>query len=369
METTIIQWLQSSDLQWLDSLMLFFTGFGDTLFLVIVGGIVLYAFGKKQAFWFFIQFFCGLILVSGLKNIIKRPRPYTKKGIQSIGEPTSGYAMPSGHSYTIANLSAQGIRACHHLPQSQPITQRELPKNLSPTDTPTIPQIPTHKTPTSDGIPPNQLSAHPTQQKKLYAQLQKTMTILGIVLTILVAVSRVYLGQHYPTDTIISILIAVSLSITLPKVWGKLANKECAIALILASIALIVLVVASILAVHNSQLIIICAATTGWFGGYYLETRWIKYDSQSSQLNLPSTDSIQSPPSSNDPNSNGTISTQNQIKKAIYRTLLGGLSTLTLFIILTLLFPPIPFLQWIRYLVTTLWATLGTFWLFKKLNI
>ena len=106
-ETNIILWLQTLSNPVLDYIMLGLTQLGSEILFLVAAVILYWCVDKKFAFRFMNVYILGVSLNEGLKAIIRRPRPFVAHPdeIRSIGDPTHGYSMPSGHSQSIANVA------------------------------------------------------------------------------------------------------------------------------------------------------------------------------------------------------------------------------------------------------------------------
>lgn len=136
----------------LDFLMKSITHLGSTTFSVLIS-IFLLVYPKQEVRGIGLQLIIALsstqLIVQSIKRIVNRPRPYiTLSDILPINPPACSYSFPSGH--TCAAFSIALI----------------LSKNIP------------------------------------------SLSLIFIPLALLVGVSRVYLGVHYPTDTVIGSLIA-----------------------------------------------------------------------------------------------------------------------------------------------------------------
>ena len=107
MEVQINIFLQQFSNNFLDRLNLLITNIGDEIFFLVVAMVVFWCVDKRFGFKLINVYLLGCIVMSAMKNIVRRPRPFEETRVQSIGERESGYSFPSGHSHSIANLSTQ----------------------------------------------------------------------------------------------------------------------------------------------------------------------------------------------------------------------------------------------------------------------
>lgn len=233
-EAQIIAWLQCGSCTFLDYLFLFLTQFGDELFFLLVGIVIYWCVDKRYAFKFVNVFICCSIVVNGVKMLVKRPRPFDRYDgfVRSIGNKTGGYSFPSGHSASITNLSAQ---------------------------------------------------AYLESRKTEYARFA---LIGGIVISIIVMFSRLYLGQHYFTDVITGAAIGIGSAVLFTYLFGLLKDNEHRIAFIVFPLCVILTVVIFACGAQSGMEEVIKVA--GGYGaftlGYYVEKRFVRYEVKSGGL-------------------------------------------------------------------------------------
>lgn len=156
-EASIIFWIQENiRAPWMDSVWLFITHLGDEGILWIVMGIILLFWKKTRPIGFTVLIsllFDFLIINVALKDLVSRPRPFVvNEAIQPLITDVSPYrSFPSGHS----GGSFSAMFALY----------RWVPKKL--------------------GIP-------------------------ALVLAAFVALSRLYVGVHHPTDILTGCVIGFS---------------------------------------------------------------------------------------------------------------------------------------------------------------
>lgn len=223
MEIAISKALQSISNPFLNAIMLFLTEFGDELFFIAVAVILYWCINKRYAFQFLTVYFAGQVCVEVLKLTLARPRPFTYDGIVSIGEKTHGFSFPSGHSNSIANISTQ----------------------LS---------IKTKK---------------------------PSVIISGIFLTLVVMFTRIYLGQHFLTDTLVGCAIGVVVAFLATFLFKFVKNNEEVIGYALAPVAIILTTVFAFTGIANKGMMIMLSVVSAFSIGYAVEKRFVKYDVKS----------------------------------------------------------------------------------------
>ena len=154
-EVSLMEWLQSHIGEAGISVLSFFSSFGEEIFLLLVFGTVYWGFNKRQGRTLGLTVLMGTVWGPMIKNIALRRRPYfDSEGIKilRVVEPEAdiydiaaqGYSFPSGHSTNAAALFGS------------------LAKQFR----------------------------------------KKWFTALAFVMPLLVGVSRVVVGAHYPTDVL-----------------------------------------------------------------------------------------------------------------------------------------------------------------------
>ena len=223
MELVINEALQKLSSPLLDGVMGVLTEVGGKLIFLLVAIILYLCIDKKYAFQFVNVFFAGHMCVEVTKLLVARPRPYTYDSVISIGEETSGYSFPSGHTNSISNLSTQlSIKT----------------KN-------------------------------------------KWVILVGAILTFTVMFTRVYLGQHFLSDVLVGLLYGVSFAFLFTKLWVLLKDKEERLAYVTVPVCIIIAVLSYAFGFANKDFLVILGAYSAFSIGYVLEKRFVKYDVKS----------------------------------------------------------------------------------------
>lgn len=229
-EQTLIKGLQSLSGSFFDAVNLGITFLGDEIFFIVVAVVLYWCVDKRFAYKFMNVYILSVAANEGLKSIVSRRRPYETEGIRSIGEKTSGYSFPSGHSQSIANISTQ-------------INMKW-----------------------KEGVP------------------RKVFLSVGIAVTVLVMFSRMYLGQHYLTDVIAGAALGIVLAALLGTLFDFLGNREEWIALGIIPLCLVIAVVLSVLGVQGvANVMTVLGAYTAIAIGYFCEKKFVGYDVRSNR--------------------------------------------------------------------------------------
>ena len=153
-ELEILKWLEGLRTSFLNVLFESITVLGEETLSILLVVALWFAVDKKLAQQVFFVTATSLSVNGIIKNFAQVPRPFTK-GISCVRVDTAtGYSFPSGHTQGFATWS----------------------------------------------------SFFAIKVKKIWLSV-----LVGVLIT-LVAVSRLYLGAHYPSDVIVAVVLGVSLS-------------------------------------------------------------------------------------------------------------------------------------------------------------
>ena len=161
----IISFLQSFSSDLLNSVMMIITSFGSLYILLFFVLLIYWCYNKDIGYKLAIIMSCSFVLNSIVKGLVQTGRPIGVDGIVSIGTYTApGYSFPSGHTQNITTFGTSLFIF--------------------------------------------------TRNKLLF--------IVSIVLIILVSISRLYLGLHWPIDILGGFILALIVSIVLNEIFIKL---------------------------------------------------------------------------------------------------------------------------------------------------
>ncbi len=203
-----------------------FSFLGTEYVLLAAALIIYWCFDKRYGYRFACVFFVGHTLSEVIKVLVARPRPYTYDSVRSIGEETHGWSFPSGHSHSIANLSAQ----------------------------------------LSD------------KTRKVYVY------IIGGVATLLVMFSRVYLGQHFITDVLAGCAVGVLIGLFFGRLFDLMGEKEDLFAYIAAPLCFIVALVLYFTGVAGKNMLVALGTFCAFTSGYVFEKNFVRYDVHSDKI-------------------------------------------------------------------------------------
>jgi len=216
----------------LDVLFSWITRLGEETILIVVFCLVFWCINKRTGYMVGISFFFSALIVQGMKIIFQVPRPWvTDPNILVLGAETAatGYAFPSGHTQNAAAwLGALAIST------------------------------------------------------------KKTVLRYGfIILALLVGFSRLYLGVHFLSDVLVSLVISGAVVVMVHKMLPSefvSKKKELILPIIIASFATIVVAVIAYLYLTGSTIApqlrdaaIASGAAYGFAIGMYVERVYIQF--------------------------------------------------------------------------------------------
>lgn len=169
MELDILRFIQSFHTPFLDQLFEMITILGESSLIISIILGIYWCIDKTSGEYVAYSLFSSLMLNNTVKNIVKAKRPIGEEGIRSLRVHTAtGYSFPSGHSQAAA--STYGA---------------------------------------------------------LYLLLKKyKYSIFFILIIILVGLSRLYLGVHYPKDVVGGIIIGSLMSYITYRLFVKVENRK-----------------------------------------------------------------------------------------------------------------------------------------------
>ncbi len=175
MEINIIKAFQSIANSFLDVVFWLITKMGEEMFflLVFVGFYLLYS--KKFAFKFTIYYLISVGVNAVIKLIIRRPRPYVASNEVIDRLHASEFSFPSGHSQGFFVEATTSVR--------------EL--------------------------------GNSNAKKWLKITVLSVLSVLGVG----VMMSRLYWGQHYPSDVLVGAMLGISIPFLIDIVWKVVPKK------------------------------------------------------------------------------------------------------------------------------------------------
>ncbi|PKL12589.1 MAG: phosphoesterase PA-phosphatase [Spirochaetae bacterium HGW-Spirochaetae-8] len=170
MQTAIIRFFDSIATPLLDFLGEFFTFFGEQSVFILVIAYILWCGSKKKGFAIYSTLLTSLVAMSTLKALVRSPRPFeVLSDIQGKRvETATGYSFPSGHTTGAASFYS-----------SLAVTVRK-----------------------------------------------RWLSIICGFIILMVAISRMYLGVHWPLDVVAGLILGVSITIITYDAFFKLYEDQ-----------------------------------------------------------------------------------------------------------------------------------------------
>lgn len=221
-ELNIIRAIQSIANPFLDGLFQFITMFGEEAILIPLIAVIYWAFNKKMGEYIAYASLTSVLVNGAIKDIFKAKRPIGEPGIRSLRvETATGYSFPSGH--TQGTASFWGAIAIY------------LKKNY------------------------------------MYG-------ISGLII-VLVAISRLYLGVHYPKDVLFGAIFGILTSFITYKLFNKVNNK---IALYFITF---IIFIPALLYAHSADFIKGMGTFLGFALGIYVEKKYVNFSVEGKSIN------------------------------------------------------------------------------------
>ena len=221
-ELNIIRAIQSIANPFLDGLFQFITMFGEEAILIPLIAVIYWAFNKKMGEYIAYASLTSVLVNGAIKDIFKAKRPIGEPGIRSLKvETATGYSFPSGHTQGTASF----------------------------------------------------WSAIAIYLKNNY------MYAISALIIILVAISRLYLGVHYPKDVLFGAIFGILTSFITYKLFNKVNNKTA-----LYFITFIIFIPALLYA-HSADFIKGMGTFLGFALGIYVEKKYVNFSVEGKSIN------------------------------------------------------------------------------------
>ena len=221
-ELNIIRAIQSIANPFLDGLFQFITMFGEEAILIPLIAVIYWAFNKKMGEYIAYASLTSVLVNGAIKDIFKAKRPIGEPGIRSLRvETATGYSFPSGHTQGTASF----------------------------------------------------WSAIAIYLKNNY------MYGISALIIILVAISRLYLGVHYPKDVLFGAIFGILTSFITYKLFNKVNNK---IALYFITF---IIFIPALLYAHSADFIKGMGTFLGFALGIYVEKKYVNFSVEGKSVN------------------------------------------------------------------------------------
>ena len=234
-----LKWLQAQRNPLLDSVFSGITHLGEETFFIVIGILIFWCISKREGYYLLSTGLIGTVVNQFLKLLCRIPRPWvldeTFAIVESARAEATGYSFPSGHTQMAAGLYG-GIARWHH----------------------------------------------------------GWVRVVGIVLALLIAFSRLYLGVHTPLDVGVGLLLAAALVLLLYPLMHKVTANDRLMRILLIGMVVIAAgnlayvsfypfpadVDADNLAHSLKQAYTTLGSLTGLLIAFEIERRYIRFDTK-----------------------------------------------------------------------------------------
>lgn len=221
-ELNIIRAIQSIANPFLDGLFQFITMFGEEAILIPLIAVIYWAFNKKMGEYIAYASLTSVLVNGAIKDIFKAKRPIGEPGIRSLRvETATGYSFPSGHTQGTASF----------------------------------------------------WSAIAIYLKNNY------MYAISALIIILVAISRLYLGVHYPKDVLFGAIFGILTSFITYKLFNKVNNKTA------LYFGTFIIFMPALLYAHSADFIKGMGTFLGFALGIYVEKKYVNFSVEGKSVN------------------------------------------------------------------------------------
>lgn len=221
-ELNIIRAIQSIANPFLDGLFQFITMFGEEAILIPLIAVIYWSFNKKIAEYIAYASLTSVLVNGAIKDIFKAKRPIGEPGIRSLRvETATGYSFPSGHTQGTSSF----------------------------------------------------WSAIAIYLKKNY------MYGISALIIILVAISRLYLGVHYPKDVLFGAIFGILTSFITYKLFNKVNNKTA------LYFGTFIIFIPALLYAHSADFIKGMGIFLGFALGIYVEKKYVNFSVEGKSIN------------------------------------------------------------------------------------
>lgn len=225
-EADLIKLLQRLSNGFTDTVFLGISQLGTEIAFLAIAVVLYWCIDKRYAYKFFNVYILGVAITNFLKLGFKRTRPFNAYKVRSIGDPETTYSFPSGHTESIASIS--------------------------------------------------------TLLTIKYGKKYRIVPIIGIAVTVLVMLSRMYLGQHYLSDVFCGLTVGVFCAIAFNALLSLFGDREDLFIIPAAILSVIVISVLAGVGTLNSpsgaDILKGLGAFVAFDLGYFVEKRYVGYD-------------------------------------------------------------------------------------------
>ena len=238
----ILRFIESIRTPFWDSVFSIITRFGEEMLIIVVFCLLFWCLNKKIGYVIGIVFFLSALIVQGMKPTFRIDRPWVTDPsfttVEGVVYAATGYAFPSGHTQAAASYL----------------------------------------------LPLGAMLKH------------KIFKITFVTLAVLVAFSRMYLGVHFLSDVLASLIITMIITILAVKFIamapeGKKRDFISSLIILLISVAVIIIAAAlyhsgTTTAAQVRDSVIAAGAGVGFAVGMYVERTYIKFSVKARNIPL-----------------------------------------------------------------------------------
>ena len=225
-EADFIKLLQRLSNGFTDAVFLGISQLGTEIAFLAIAVVLYWCIDKRYAYRFFNVYILGVAITNFLKLGFKRTRPFNAYRVRSIGDPETTYSFPSGHTESIASIS--------------------------------------------------------TLLTVKYGKKYRAVPVIGVAATVLVMLSRMYLGQHYLSDVFCGLTVGVFCAIAFNALLSLFGDREELFIIPASVLSVIVISVLAGVGMLNSpsgaDILKGLGAFTAFDIGYFVEKRYVGYD-------------------------------------------------------------------------------------------
>ncbi|MTI49210.1 phosphatase PAP2 family protein [Sporosalibacterium faouarense] len=280
MQMDFLMYLQKISNPVLDNIFIFLTNLGSETFYILVITFIYWCVNKHLGIRLFVVTMATALSNSFLKDLFHTQRPIFEENIKSIYvESAPGYSFPSGHTQISTSFW------CYLMTKIK----------------------------------------------------EKTIYVIGSIIIILVAFSRLYLRVHWPIDVIGGLFFGIIIALLSHHIINKISSFKFNYTF---AVILSIIIPSFLLLIYPTETNVkMLALTTGGFIGYFSDKKLLNF------------------------------SVSNSLFKQIIKYSIGIIVLLGIKTVLKSILPSSVIFQYIRYLIMGIWITFLSPLLFIKLKI
>lgn len=279
LQAEIIKFIQSFNTPILDAFFIAITNLGSSVFYYLMIPVFYWSVNKKAGITLTASLLCSMYINVTIKEIVALARPIGYPGIRSLFVISAGgFSFPSGHAQGISTFWGVVMRWYH--------------------------------------------------SRRVYS--------LGTAVIILVSLSRLYLGVHWPIDVLAGIFLGLAIS----SIFILVSREYRQIPLIPNTIISIIIPITLVCIFPHKDNFVYMGMLSGSWLGYIFEEHFIGFE----------------------PENKGRF-------KAVMKYLIGIIGFLLMYVGLKSILPPYNVYHMLRYFIIGLWLTFGAPILFRWLDL